>query len=338
MRERLIPSLDFLRGFDAAARRLSFTEAAGELFVTQSALSRQIQALEQQIGVQLFVRGHRSLKLTEAGAALQPVVRDILADLARAIARVRARHGVRKVNVSTTIPFASLWLIRRLPRFRDAHPDVEVFVSADNQIVDLERGDIDVAVRYSSPDRVPAEAMHLFGERVVPVASPALIDDRRRPLKKPADLSKHLLLHLDDPLGRTPWIDWNVWLTSSGIAGLEAAGNLRFSQYDLLLQAAVSGQGVALGRRPLIDDVIARGELVAPFATRYDAPRGYFALAAARSDTRPEIRQFIAWLAEEAAGTAAADFGDKPVVRVKPRVRRPRAAESRPQRSRHQRP
>ena len=296
-----LPSLDFLRGFEAAARRLSFTAAAEELFVTQSALSRQIKALEEQIGVPLFVRGHRSLRLTEAGAALQPVVRDILLDLSRAVAGVRARHGVRKVNVSTTVAFASLWLIRRLPRFRDSQPDVEVFVSADNQVIDLERGEIDVAVRYAPLDRAPAGAARLFGEHVVPVASPRLVTDAERPLRKLGDLSRHVLLHLEDPLGRMPWVDWNVWLGSSGIAQMHTAGNLRFGQYDLLLQAAVNGQGVALGRRPLIDDSIARGELVAPFATRYDAPRGYFAMVAPRSAGRAEVREFIEWLRGEAA-------------------------------------
>ena len=309
---RGIPSLDFLRGFEAAARRLSFTEAAAEIFVTQSALSRQIKALEEQIGIALFVRGHRSLKLTEAGLALQPVVREVLADLARVIAGLRARQRIRRVNVSTTIPFASLWLIQRLPRFRAARPDVDVFVSADNRNVDLEHDEIDVAVRYAPEDRAPAGASRLFGERVVPVASPRLIRDRSRPLKRLSDLSKHVLLHLEDPLGRTPWIDWSTWLTSSGIAQLEPAGNLHFSQYDMLLQAAVSGQGVALGRRPLIDDVIARGDLIAPFPGRYDAPRGYFVLTGTKASGRAEVRELIAWLIDEARAITMAPQSTRP--------------------------
>jgi len=298
---REIPSLDFLKGFDAAARHLSFTQAGAEMCLTQSALSRQIKTLEEQIGHPLFVRGHRALRLTEAGAALQPVVRAVLTELARAVASIRARRGVRRVSLSTTISFASLWLIPRLPKFRQAHPDVEVFVSADNQIVDLERGEIDVAVRFAAQERAPANATCLFGERVVPVVSPALLQDRARPLRRLADLKWHVLLHLEDPLGRTPWIDWNTWLISSGVSDLKPAGNLRFSQYDLLLQAAVSGQGVALGRSPLIDHAVARGDLVMPWPKRYDSPRGYFALSGSQASGRPEVQQFIAWLREEAA-------------------------------------
>ncbi len=297
---RDIPSLDFLKGFDAAARHMSFTEAAAEMFLTQSALSRQIKTLEEQIGHPLFVRGHRELKLTEAGAALQPVVRNVLTDLARAVAAIRARHGVRRVSVSTTIPFASLWLIPRLPKFRQAHPEVEVFVSADSTVVDLERGAIDVAVRYTQEGRAPKDAKRLFGERIVPVVSPALLRDRARPLRKLGDLSHHVLLHLEDPLGRTPWVDWSSWLTSSGVGDLVPAGNVRFSQYDLLLQAAISGQGVALGRSPLIDHALARRELVTPFPKRYDSPRGYFALSGSQSAGRPEVRDFVEWLSAEA--------------------------------------
>src|SRR5512144_122860 len=287
-KQRDLPSLDFLKGFDAAARHLSFTLAAEELFLTQSALSRQIKTREEQIGHPLFLRGHRSLKLTEAGLALQPIVREALGELARAVVSIRARHGVRRVSVSTTVPFASLWLIRRLPKFRAAHPDVEVFVSADNQIVDLEPGHIDVVVRYTQPDRAPPGSAFLFGERIVPVVSPVLMRDARRPLRKLADLEHHVLLHLEDPLGRTPWVDWSTWLTSAGAQDLTPAGNLRFSQYDLLLQAAVSGQGVALGRSPLIDHALASGELVTPFSRRYDSPRGYFVLSSTAAEGRSE--------------------------------------------------
>ena len=304
-KSREIPSLDFLKGFDAAARHMSFTLAAEEMFLTQSALSRQIKTLEEQIGHPLFVRGHRELRLTEAGAALQPVVRAMLTDLARAVAGIRARHGVRRVSVSTTIPFASLWLIPRLPKFRQANPDVEVFVSADHQLVDLDRGGLDVAVRYTQKDRAPPNARHLFSERIVPVVSPALVRERKRPLRKLTDLANYVLLHLEDPLGRMPWVDWTTWLTSAGVPDLVPAGNVRFSQYDLLFQAVLSGQGVALGRSPLIDHAIDRGDLITPFSRRYDSQRGYFAFTGSISAERSEVRQFIDWLSAEAATSTA---------------------------------
>jgi DNA-binding transcriptional LysR family regulator len=320
---RSLPTLDFLKGFDAAARHLSFTEAAAELFLTQSALSRQIKALEEQIGHPLFMRGHRSLELSEAGEAFRPVVRGALADLGRAVAAIRARGGVQRVSVSTTVPFASLWLIPRLPRFREAHPEVEVFVSADNQLVDLARGQIDVAVRYGDEGRAPAGAVRLFGEQLVPVVSPALLRDGSRPLRNPGDLARHVLLHLEDPLGRTPWVNWETWLVSSGVPGLAPAGNLRFSQYDLLLQATISGQGVGLGRSPLIDHALARGELATPFPKRYGSPRGYFALCAAGGATRPEVGAFIQWLEDEATRDAGANPAVAAVAVVRSRKRSP---------------
>jgi len=323
-KQRDLPSLEFLKGFDAAARHMSFTLAAEELFVTQSALSRQIKTLEDEIGHPLFVRGHRSLKLTEAGLALRPVVRGALADIARAVAAIRARHRGRRVSVSTTVSFASLWLIPRLPKFRQTHPDVEVFVSADNQLIDLEHGQIDIAVRYAKEDLGPAGGHYLFGERIVPVVSPALLRDRSRPLKKLADLAHHVLLHLEDPLARTPWVDWTNWLTSLGAADVVPAGNLRFSQYDLLLQAAISGQGVALGRSPLIDHALSRGELVTPFPRRYGSPRAYFVLAAPHAAGRSEVEQFVEWIGAEAALANAAmestdAAGDAPTPAREPR-------------------
>ncbi len=319
---RDIPSLDFLKGFDAAARHLSFTLAADELFLTQSALSRQIKSLEAQIGKALFVRGHRSLTLTPAGLALQPVVRGVLAELGRAVDGIRARTAAPRVSVSTTVPFASLWLIPRLPKFRAIHGDVDVFVSADNRMIELERGAIDLAVRFLHEQRAPPEAVRLFGEDLIPVVSPALVGDRKRPLRRLDDLAGHVLLHLEDPLGRTPWVNWDTWLASAGLRDLVPAGNLRFSQYDLLLQAAISGQGVALGRSPLIDHALARGELVTPFPKRYASPRSYFVLCGSESGRRTEVAAFVAWLRAEAALAAEIQPDSVDAVGRSPRRRK----------------
>jgi len=298
-----LPTLDFLRGFDAAARHLSFTRAAEELFLTQSALSRQIKTLEDEIGTALFERGHRGLKLTSAGVSLQRTVREALTEIAQTVAAIRNRASHR-LSVSTTVPFASLWLIPRLARFREAHPDVEVFVSAENALIDLDRGQVDVAVRYTTDKNVPSDALRLFGERVFPVASPRLLAEGRPALRRPQDLSAHVLLHLEDPLGRVPWVNWSTWLAASGVPNLAAAGHLHFSQYDLLLQAAVAGQGVALGRNPLIAHWLASGKLVAPFPKRYEAPWAYFVLKAPHAAERPETQAFVAWMVAEVAGEA----------------------------------
>ncbi|HEY5861685.1 MAG TPA: LysR substrate-binding domain-containing protein [Casimicrobiaceae bacterium] len=298
---RALPSLDFLRGFEAAGRRLSFTLAAEELFVTQSALSRQIKALEDALGVALFERKHRALAFTPSGAAFHRAVGDTLAAIAAAADVARGGAAPQGVTLSTTVSFASLWIIPRLSRFRAAHPEVEVYVSADDRVVDVTRGDVDVVVRYLPDTSAPAGALRLFGERMMPVASPKLIRRRGTPLARPADLARHVLLHLDDPEGRVPWLDWSSWLVSNGAPGLKPAGTLRFTLYDQVIQAAVGGQGVALGRIPMIAAHLRDGRLVAPFAKRYDSARGYFAIVAPRAGERADVAAFVRWLQDEAA-------------------------------------
>jgi LysR family glycine cleavage system transcriptional activator len=302
---RKLPSLDFLKGFEAAGRLLSFTRAADELFVTQSALSRQVQALEAALEAPLFVRRHRALELTPAGAEFHREVTLHLRALAAAADGVRAHLREPGLTLSTTVSFASLWVIPRLSNFRQRHPAVEVYVAADDRLVDLGRGDVDVAVRYLAEAAAPRGAVRLFGERMLPVASPELARRKGARLARPADLARHVLLHLDDPEGRTPWLDWRAWLAANGEPGLKPAGALRFKLYDQVIQAAVGGQGVALGRIPLIAEHLRDGRLVAPFAKRYDTARGYFAVVAPHAAGRPDVADFVAWLAAEAAAEHA---------------------------------
>ncbi len=297
---RRLPSLDFLRGFEAAGRRLSFTLAAEELFVTQSALSRQVKALEDALGMPLFERRHRALVLTRAGESFHRTVTEKLRDLAAAADALRAGQREPSLTVSTTVSFASLWLIPRLAAFRRAFPGTEVYVSADDRVVDLARGDVDVAVRYLAEARSWSDAVLLFGERLTPVASPVLVE-RGPPLARAADLARHVLLHLDDPGGNTPWLNWSAWLAANGAPDMKPAGSIRFSLYDQLIQAALAGEGVALGRLPLIAGLLTRGALVAPFGKRYDSPRGYYAIAAPHAAARPDVVAFLGWLRAEAA-------------------------------------
>ncbi len=297
---RRMPSLDFLKGFEASARHLSFTRAAQELFLTQSALSRQVQALEEALGVPLFVRRHRALALTPAGATFHREVAAALGALISAADAARGVHRAPGLTLSTTVSFASLWIIPRLPAFRARHPDVEVYVSADDRLIDLGRGDVDVAVRYLADSNAPEGGVRLFGERMLPVAAPQLLRRRGMPLAKPADLARHVLLHLDDPEGRTPWLDWSVWLAANGQPGMKTAGSLRFKLYDQVIQATVGGQGVALGRVPLIAEYLRDGRLVTPFPKRYDSARGYYAVAAPRAADRPDVTAFVEWLRDEA--------------------------------------
>jgi DNA-binding transcriptional LysR family regulator len=301
---RRLPSLDFLKGFEASGRHLSFTRAAAELFVTQSALSRQVQALEEALGIPLFLRRHRALALTPAGAAFH---RDVTAALGALISAAESARGVHRtpgLTLSTTVSFASLWVIPRLPSFRARHPDVEVYVSADDRLIDLGRGDVDVAVRYLADARAPEGGVRLFGERMLPVVAPSLLRRRGMPLAKPSDLARHVLLHLDDPEGRMPWLEWSEWLAANGQPGLKPAGSLRFKLYDQVIQATVGGQGVALGRVPLIAEHLRDGRLVAPFPKRFDSARGYYAVVAPHAAERADTAAFVDWLRDEAEAEA----------------------------------
>jgi DNA-binding transcriptional LysR family regulator len=326
-----LPSLDLLPGFEAAARHLSFTRAAAELYLTQSALSRQVQALEEQLGTQLFERRHRELRLTEAGRALQLTAKSVLDELAHSVARIRRDRGSQPLTVSTNQPFASLWLIPRLSRFRARHPSIDVFISADNQIVDLERDHIDLAVRYCSEEAAPAGAPKLFGERLLPVCAPALLRDPSRPLRSPEDLAHHVLLHIDDERGRFAWLNWSAWLAAIGIHDLKPAGSLHFNHFDQVMQATVDGQGVALGRIPLINDLLRQGKVIPPFKDdKYATSRGYFVITSSWAAQRPGAQAFVDWLVEEARSDAAEmERGITPGERPRRRRRGSRSAKSR---------
>jgi len=303
--QKRLPPLDLIRGFEAAARHLSFTRAAQELFLTQSAVSRQIQGLEEQLGVALFERHHRALLLTEEGQLLYRSAASVMRELQETMERIRGRTQACMVTVTAMLTFSSLWLVPRLPAFRQQHPRIDVRIAADNEVLDLERSRIDVAIRYVPKDRAPPGAEQLFAEEVLPVCSPRLLRDRSRPLKSPADLRHHTLLHDHDPEGRTPWLEWATWFQSQGLAGVEQAGELRFSHYDQMIQAAVSGQGVALGRFPMMRDLIRRRQLVAPFEPRLlsgkrpQSSRAFYVVLATRAQ-RPEVHAFVAWLRQEA--------------------------------------
>ena len=226
---------------------MNFTRAAEELSLTQSAVSRQIKALEQQLGVTLFVRGPRGIAMTEPGERLQRAVSAALGQLQATIEEIGAAASTRTVTISCTLAFSSLWLIPRLAGFQSAQPEVEVRLSANNTVINLERERIDLAIRYCSPESAPREAIRLFGEEVLPVCSPALLQDKTRPLRSLDDLHGHVLLHLDDAAGAIPWLAWSTWLEATRLPALRPAGSLHFSHYEQVVRAALGGQGVGIG-------------------------------------------------------------------------------------------
>jgi LysR family transcriptional regulator, glycine cleavage system transcriptional activator len=294
-----LPALDLLVGFESAARHLSFTKAGEELFLTQSAVSRQIKELEDQLGVPLFERRHRALALTEAGQQFYASAAQVLTTMRAATERLRAQSGRRRpLSVTTTNSFAALWLVPRLAGFTRTHPGIDVRIMAETRVQDLERDGLDLAIRHGPAALAGPNAVRLMGERVFPVCSPKLL--KKIPLEKPADLANHVLLQYDDPDGRHPWLHWKTWLEVERIAELRPAGTLSFSGYEQIIPAAVTGHGVALGRTPLVKDLVAAGELVAPFKSSADPARAYFAIVSKSAEGRPEVADFVDWLREEA--------------------------------------
>src|SRR5438477_12946023 len=294
----VMPSLDLLQGFEAAARHLSFTKAGEELFLTQSAVSRQIKDLEDQLGVPLFHRRHRALTLTEAGQQFYAATAQVLTTMRSATSRLRAQSGRKTLSLTTTNSSAALWLIPRLAGFTRTHPDVEVKITAETRVQDLERDGLDIAIRHGPASLAGPDAIRLFGERVFPVCSPKLL--KKLPLNEPADLKNHCLLQYSDPDGRHPWLHWKTWLEVAKIPDLRPASTLSFSGYDQIIPAAVAGHGVALGRSPLLKDLLAAKELVAPFKSTADPARAYFAITSRSAAGRAEVTGFLDWLKEEA--------------------------------------
>lgn len=257
-----LPPLDLLRSFVAVGRRLSITLAAAELCLTQSAVSRQIQALETFLGHRLFVRGHRSIEFTSEGRRLFRSADAWLEQLGDVVAALRPSGSRQPVTVSASVGVTALWLLPRLGAFQSAWPDVDVRVAAGNRFVDLERENIDLALRYCRQADAPAGAIRLFGEALVPVAHPSL---GVAAIEDPAQLSRQVLLEFDDVA--MPWLQWRDWLNRAGASGVKPKGILRFNQYDQVVQAALAGQGVALGRLELVRPLLAQHKL-APASTR----------------------------------------------------------------------
>jgi len=283
----------------AVADTGSFTAAGHQLHLSQSAVSRQIKELEDQLGVVLFQRRHRALALTEAGHQFYAAAAQALSTMRAATDRLRANTGRKALSVTTTHSFASLWLIPRLAGFTRDHPGVDVRITADTKVQDLERDGLDLALRHGPASLAGPNAIRLFGEKVFPVCSPKLL--KKKPLGVPADLRNHVLLQYDDPDVRHPWLHWKTWLEVERIADLKPAGTLSFSGYEQIIPAAVAGHGVALGRSPLVKDLIADGELVAPFKSQADPARAYFAIVSKNAAGRPEVAAFVEWLKTEAA-------------------------------------
>jgi len=297
-----LPPLDLLLAFDAAARHLSFTKAAADRYVTQSAISRQIKALEDDLGVPLFHRRHRALDLTDDGRRLRDAVRGTIDSLRKAMIGIRAPQRREVLSLSTTPGLASLWLIPRLAELVKVQPGIDVRIDATLKRRDLAVDGFDLAIRYLPVSA--AVGTPLFEETIQLVCAPSLLRDKQRPIKTLQDLRFHTLLQVEAPHAGYP-LEWDLWMKAMGIAGLEPATSMMFTNYDAAIAAAVEGQGVALGRRPLIDGLLKRRALVAPLKDEIASERAYFLVIEPHAAKRPAVRALQAWLIDQARLSAA---------------------------------
>ncbi|MER8994785.1 transcriptional regulator GcvA [Mesorhizobium sp. M0074] len=291
---RKLPPLTTLPSFEAAARLLSFSKAAEELHVTHGAISRAIKNLEDQLGVQLFERGTRSVSLTAVGEPYVRAVREALAQLATATAAATARYSSSTLNVSTSDGFAGRWLVPRLYRFHRAHSDVDVRVSTSGKLTNFLGDGIDVAVRYGNGNYPGLTSEFLTGEEVFPVCSPKLLEGAH-PLRTPQDLKHHTLIRDSFP------IDWATWLASAGVEGVDPQSGITFDSATFAMESAAQGEGVVLGRTMLVAADLAAGRLVRPFGHALKSPSSFYFVYPPEAIRQRKVKAFRDWLLSEVA-------------------------------------
>ncbi len=290
---RRLPPLNALRAFEAGARHLSFTRAADELHVTQAAVSHQVKALEEYLGVALFRRMTRRLALTEAGRVLLPVVSDAFERIADTAERLRDDAEERGLTVSLTPSFGARWLGQRLGRFWAQHPDIDLKLHHSRRLADFRREEVDMAVRWGCGEWPGLAAEFLMRAGFTPVCSPVLLEGPH-PLRRPADLVHHTLLHEED------YEDWAQWLMVAKVEGVDARRGPVIDDPSMLDRATLEGQGVALGRTALIGEHLAAGRLVRPFSLDLETDYAYYLVYPPQALVRPRVKAFRDFVLAEA--------------------------------------
>jgi LysR family glycine cleavage system transcriptional activator len=293
-----------LRAFEAVARHLNFRAASEEMALTQSAVSRQIQALEEEVGVRLFLRHTRAVELTSAGAVLLLAVTQALPRIDAAVRQIRQSAGRKTVSLTTFASFASMWLIPRLEQFQRDNPEIDIRIDASDASLDLDVADVDLALRYGPAANMPAGAVRLFGEQLTPVVSPWLLK-AGTPLTQPADLARFALIEAGDAhRSHLEWLTWRRWFDEHQQSKLQPKRWLYFNYAYQMVQAALTGQGVVLARLPMVAENLANGDLIEPLPQlRMDSPHAYWLIVGPRSAQRAEIKDFCEWLKSQAQAT-----------------------------------
>ena len=289
-----LPPLNALRAFEASARQLSFTRAAEELFVTQAAISHQIKALEDNLGIKLFMRKNRSLLLTEEGQSYYLDIKDVFNSLHEATERLLARGAKGAITVSLQPSFAIQWLVPRLNTFNSLHPDIDVRIKAVDQAENSLTEDVDIAIYFGRGRWNDVYAEQLHTEYLIPVCSPLLISDSK-PLNEIADLSNHTLLH------DTSRRDWKRWFKQVGVRGGNVNHGPIFSHSSMVLQAAIHGQGIALAHSILAKPDIDAGRLICPFKDVLVSKNSYYIVCREQQVDIGKISAFREWVLETVA-------------------------------------
>ena len=287
-----LPSLNGLRAFEAAARHLSFTLAASELNVTQTAISHQIRRLEEELGIRLFIRQNRALALTPEARDYLPKVRAAFNDLRLATDRLLRRDDDKVLTLSTLASLAAKWLLPRLTDFQEQHPGIDVRITTSTSLVDFQRDDVDAAIRYGRGQWPGLRADWLMADELFPVCSPSLLRGDK-PLQRPEDLRNHPLLHTSNANSD----DWRLWLTAAGLpADIAKQPGITFDMIFMTIQAAIDGIGVAMGRTSYVQDDIAKGRLVVPFKIALPADAGFYLVAPEGRREAPKLAAFRQWI------------------------------------------
>ena len=287
-----LPSLNGLRAFEAAARHLSFTLAASELNVTQTAISHQIRRLEEELGIRLFIRQNRALALTPEARDYLPGVRAAFNDLRLATDRLLRKDDDKVLTVSTLASLAAKWLLPRLTDFQEAHPGIDVRITTSTSLVDFQRDDVDTAIRYGRGQWPGLRADWLMADELFPVCSPSLLRGDK-PLRQPEDLKGYPLLHTSNANSD----DWRLWLTAAGLpADIAKQPGITFDMIFMTIQAAIDGIGVAMGRTSYVSDDIAKGRLVVPFKIALPADAGFYLVSPEGRREAPKLAAFRQWM------------------------------------------
>lgn len=303
MRKYPLPPLDLLHSFEAVARHLSFTLAADELCLTQSAVSRQVKTLEDALGLRLFHRRHRAVTVTAEGQRLFESVTRGLEDVSACLAALGAATKAPQLTVSASVAFAWFWLMPRLERFAALQPEIDLRVLAADQPVMPGTGEVDVAILFGSGKWDGLDARLLFNERVYPVCSPGYLAAHPE-LRQSADLLDQTLLHLEYPRASAGEVDWRQWLLRQGVNGQPVRRAIRLNSYPMVLQAAEAGRGVALGWSYITDQILAEGRLVCPIDQALETSDGYYVSTSARTSHGAAISAFLEWIMAEAQGAS----------------------------------